>query len=75
MLFHFAQQVTSTKLHYSSFIMVSWRKNLCIPWMNLYLESYLLKLSEECQEVQKKKYAHEPFAESTHQMGMVSLCE
>ena len=37
--------------------------------------SYLLKLSEERQEVQKKTYAHEPFTESTRQMGMVSLCE
>lgn len=43
--------------------------------MNLDMHSYLLELSEEGQEVQQETYAHQPLAESTCQMGIVSLCE
>ena len=41
--------------------------------MNLYVYSYLLKLSDEGEEVQKETYTHQPLTEGTYQMGIVSL--
>ena len=48
-------------------------KDLCILRLYLNDDIYLLKLSEVCQKVEKETYAHQPFTESTRQMGIVSL--
>lgn len=45
--------------NYSGFVMVMSRgKDLCILWLYLNMNSYLLKLPEVCQKEQKETDAH-----------------